>query len=220
VGRPSALQQDLARRVVGQVGAAHDVAHALRGVVHHHGQLVGPQPVGAAQHEVADFGLHVLPLRTEPAVLPFEPRCGAQPRCVQAPGPRRAGLAAVAAGAGVDRLLVPGPLQALGLQRRLDLLARRRSRRPGRRRAGAAGLAHRAHGAVIATPGAVGLQAAGGQLLDQQGVGAGRAARRIDVFDAQQPRPPWARASSQLASAATSEPACSGPVGEGAKRPT
>jgi hypothetical protein len=30
----------------------------------------------------------------------------------------------VAAGAGVDRLLVPGPLQALGLQRRLDLLAR------------------------------------------------------------------------------------------------
>jgi hypothetical protein len=32
-------------------------------------------------------------------------------------------------------------------------------------------------------------------------------------------RPPWARASSQLASAATSEPACSGPVGEGAKRP-
>ena len=33
-------------------------------------------------------------------------------------------------------------------------------------------------------------------------------------------RPPWARASSQLASAATSEPACSGPVGEGAKRPT
>src|SRR5512134_452597 len=31
--------------------------------------------------------------------------------------------------------------------------------------------------------------------------------------------PPWARASSQLASAATSDPACSGPVGEGAKRP-
>jgi hypothetical protein len=32
-------------------------------------------------------------------------------------------------------------------------------------------------------------------------------------------RPRCARASSQLASAATSEPACSGPVGEGAKRP-
>ncbi len=32
--------------------------------------------------------------------------------------------------------------------------------------------------------------------------------------------PAWARASSQLASAATSEPRCSGPVGEGAKRPT
>ena len=32
-------------------------------------------------------------------------------------------------------------------------------------------------------------------------------------------RPPAARASSQLASAATREPACSGPVGDGAKRP-
>jgi phosphoribosylformylglycinamidine synthase len=32
-------------------------------------------------------------------------------------------------------------------------------------------------------------------------------------------RPPWARASSQLASAATSEPACKRPVGEGANRP-
>src|SRR5262245_43309757 len=32
-------------------------------------------------------------------------------------------------------------------------------------------------------------------------------------------RPPAARASSQLASAATSEPKCSGPLGEGANRP-
>ena len=49
-----ALQQDLARRVVGQVLAAHDVGDALRGVVDHHRQLVGPQAVGAPQHEVAD----------------------------------------------------------------------------------------------------------------------------------------------------------------------
>ena len=33
-------------------------------------------------------------------------------------------------------------------------------------------------------------------------------------------RPALARASSQLANAATSEPACSGPLGLGAKRPT
>ena len=32
-------------------------------------------------------------------------------------------------------------------------------------------------------------------------------------------RPPCARASSQLASAATNDPACSGPVGDGANRP-
>ena len=49
-----ALQQDLARRGIEQVGAAHDVGDALRGIVDHHGQLVGPETVGAREHEIAD----------------------------------------------------------------------------------------------------------------------------------------------------------------------
>ena len=65
-----ALQQDLARRVVGQVFAAHHVRDALVCIVHHHGQLVGPQAIGAAQHKVAHLTGHVLVLRAPSPVLP------------------------------------------------------------------------------------------------------------------------------------------------------
>ena len=44
---------------------------------------------------------------------------------------------------------------------------------------------------------------------------AGLLARLVEVFDAHEPLPFARRASSQLASAATSEPKCSGPVGDG-----
>ena len=54
------LQQDLARRGIEQVGTTHDLGDALRGIVHDHRQLVGPQPVGAAQHEIANFGIDTL----------------------------------------------------------------------------------------------------------------------------------------------------------------
>ena len=70
--RQRALQQDLARRVVGQVLAAHHVGDALLGVVHHHGQLVGEQAVGALEHEVAHLLRHVLLLFAEPAVGPAD----------------------------------------------------------------------------------------------------------------------------------------------------
>jgi hypothetical protein len=69
------LQQDLARRVVGQVLAAHDVGDALRGVVHHHGQLVGPQGRRrACRTKSPTFGCHVLLLRAQAAVLPGDDR--------------------------------------------------------------------------------------------------------------------------------------------------
>ena len=32
----------------------------MRGIVHHHGQLVGPEAIGAQQDEVADLGIHAL----------------------------------------------------------------------------------------------------------------------------------------------------------------
>jgi len=41
----------------------------LRGVIDHHRQLVGPAAIGAAQHEVADFGVHVLLLRSTQAIV-------------------------------------------------------------------------------------------------------------------------------------------------------
>ena len=50
-----ALQQDLARRGIEQVGAADDIGDPLRGIIDHDRQLVGPVAVRAAQHEVADF---------------------------------------------------------------------------------------------------------------------------------------------------------------------
>ena len=61
-----ALQIDLARRRIEQVGAAHDVADPLLGIVHHHRQLVGEQAIGAAHDEIADLrcqGLADAPLQ-------------------------------------------------------------------------------------------------------------------------------------------------------------
>ena len=68
-------------------------------------------------------------------------------------------------------------------------------------------------------PGFVGDEAAARELAEDGLVGAGNAARRIDVPMRTSQVPLMGAASSQLASAATSEPACSGPVGDGAKRP-
>ena len=44
-------------------------------------------------------------------------------------------------------------------------------------------------------------------------------ARRVEVFDAREPRPPMRTRIDQFASAAASEPEYSGPIGDGAKRP-
>ena len=59
-----ALQQDLPWRGVEQVGTTDHVGDALVGIVHHDGELVGPQAIGATQHEVADFDID--PLRGMP----------------------------------------------------------------------------------------------------------------------------------------------------------
>ena len=67
----SELQQDLPRGVVAQICTAHHVGHALQCVVHHHGQLVSPQAIGAAQHKVAHLLGHVLPLWPQYFIPPF-----------------------------------------------------------------------------------------------------------------------------------------------------
>ena len=53
-----------------QVFAAHHVGDVLGCIVHHHGQLVGPQAVCAAQHKVAHRAGHMLRLGAEAAVCP------------------------------------------------------------------------------------------------------------------------------------------------------
>ena len=66
------LQVDLARGVVGEVFAAHHVRDALGRIVDDHRELVRPQAVRAAQHEVADRAAEVLPLRAESPVGPVD----------------------------------------------------------------------------------------------------------------------------------------------------
>ena len=78
-----ALQQDLARSGVEQVGAADDVGDALVGVIHHHRQLVGPVAVGATQDEVADLGGQVLLVAPLQAIVEADPEAVGYP---QAPG--------------------------------------------------------------------------------------------------------------------------------------
>ena len=66
------LQQNLPGGVVGQVFAPHHMRYALRGVVDHHGQLVGKQAIGPLEDKVAHFGLDVLLLVAQPAVKPVD----------------------------------------------------------------------------------------------------------------------------------------------------
>ena len=64
----AALQPDLARGGHEQILPAHDVGDALFGVVGHHGELVGPQAVGAQEDEIADVAGEVLYITADDAV--------------------------------------------------------------------------------------------------------------------------------------------------------
>ncbi|MNL04214.1 hypothetical protein D3C87_1247790 [compost metagenome] len=99
------LQVDLARRGVEQIGPAHDMGDALRGVIHHHGELIGPQAVRAAQDEVAEFRFQVLALAALPAVVEADRR-GRAVRHAHPPRARQLAVQAVAASAGVAERLV------------------------------------------------------------------------------------------------------------------
>ena len=48
------LKRDLARRGIEKIRAAHDLRHALRGVVDDDRELVRERPIGALHDEVAD----------------------------------------------------------------------------------------------------------------------------------------------------------------------
>lgn len=63
------------------------------------------------------------------------------------------------------------------------------------------------------------VQAEGMQRGQLRVDGAGHFARAVDILDPHDPLAAACRASGQLPNAAGSRPKCSGPVGEGAKRP-
>lgn len=64
------LQQYLARRIVGEIFAPNHMRDALGAVVHHHGQLVGPQAIGAAENEVTDAVHDILLLSAQATIMP------------------------------------------------------------------------------------------------------------------------------------------------------
>src|SRR5690606_22608019 len=63
-----ALQQDLPWRRVEQVGAAHDLADALRRIVDDDRELVRTRAVRAPDHEVADVAPEILLLSAQHAI--------------------------------------------------------------------------------------------------------------------------------------------------------
>jgi hypothetical protein len=167
------------RRVVGQVLAAHDVGDALLGVVDDDGELVGPQAVGALQHEVADVGFEILGLRAQAPVLPGHAAVDAK-----APGAHGPAMGAEAAGARVDEFAMPGPRPCGGSD-----LGARASAAIGV----AAGNQAVQRGLVeVATAGLpdgrlVRHEAQRRELAEDDLVHARRAARAVDVLDAHQP---------------------------------
>ncbi len=56
----SALQQDLSRGRLQEVGAAHDVGDRLLRIIDHDRELVTVKDIAALQHEVAHVARHVL----------------------------------------------------------------------------------------------------------------------------------------------------------------
>jgi len=93
------LQQDLARRGIEQIRAAHHVGDALIGIIDHHRKLVGVEAVGAEQDEIADFLIHGL------RDIPLEPvgECDGFTPCSQAHRTRSFSRGqALAAGARID----------------------------------------------------------------------------------------------------------------------
>src|SRR5258708_18665209 len=94
------LQINLPRRGSEQIGAAHHMRDALRVVVNRTSEVVGINPIGAKEHEVADLALEILAHASLQEIHEFDRRIvGAHAPCPRFASRRQA----VAAGAGIDR---------------------------------------------------------------------------------------------------------------------
>ncbi|MNT04313.1 hypothetical protein D3C72_1388880 [compost metagenome] len=166
------LQVQLAGRGVQQVGTPNDIGDALPGIVQDHGQLIGVEPVAAADHEIADFPAQVL------AVLALHPveEVVLQLRYAQADGGIIGAMAGIAAqprinpvirfqlfartGAGIGQAVIEQAIEHLGV--------------------GVVPLA-------LANQVAIPLEAIAFQCLENGRLGAGFLAGWIKVFHAHQP---------------------------------
>ena len=203
--RAAALQQDLARRRVEQVGAAHDVGDALRRIVDDDGELVGPPAVGAPQrrnrrHRARGPGDAALDRVVE--------RDDACRRARAAGSPDRARDRAPATQRAMHAVDAARSLR-LQWQAKASPLASRRS--SASRYCGSRVLC-RSTGASDTSP-----KRSSVRSCASAAPATSRGGSRSSIRTSHSP-PAW-RANSQLPNAATSEPKCSGPVGEGAKRP-
>ncbi len=172
---------NLARRVPQQVGPAHDVGDALKGIVHHHRQLIGKQPVGPLDDKIAHFARQILLQVAVNAVV----EVGAHIRHAHPPGPADLSCRqAIAAGAGVDDL-------AFIVARRLRELAagagtgKDRALRLQRIQRGGIGLVALRLNQHLAVP----MQAIRLQLAQDRVGRAGLATRAVEIFHPHQPLP-------------------------------
>ena len=215
-----ALEQDLARGRLGKIGAAHDLTDPLGGVVDDHCQLVGMDAVSTNDDEIIDNAA----LRARAA----GPRIDSSALGAQ---PQREALT------GLDARRTPA---AAG-----ELAAGARDRRPPAARRGApGGLADLRAGAEARVQDAQLVQLAQRVVVEREPLSTVapapdpnrsrvRAGRRVATARTQAasaagrgPRSaaesgrPGTRAINQATSAVRRLPRCSGPVGDGAKRPS
>ncbi|OGA16640.1 MAG: hypothetical protein A3I63_11475 [Betaproteobacteria bacterium RIFCSPLOWO2_02_FULL_66_14] len=93
------LQEDLPRGRVEQIRSAHDIRHALIGVVHHHRELVGEQAIGPTKNEITNLAGDRLRNLSLHAIGEYD-RFGFRPKAHRAR--RAARCETLAAGARVD----------------------------------------------------------------------------------------------------------------------
>jgi drug/metabolite transporter (DMT)-like permease len=206
-----ALQQDLPWGGGEEVGAAHHVGDTLLEVVHHHRKLVGEVAVRAPHHEIAHFPAQMLLYPSLEQVVEgdhgvLHPHAS----CPRIASPRDA----VSARARIDRLACDG-------ERRVeDLPARARAADTAPALPGARGAAPYAASRRLwrtTSPSHSNPYASRVRRIASAAPGVSRCRSRSSIRTSHWP--PRTRASRQLPTAATRDPKCSGPVGEGAKRP-
>jgi len=185
-----ALQQDLPGRRADEVGTAHDVGDSLRPVVDDDRQLISPQAIGAAQHEIAGRHAQVFMMDGAVAVDPVDDgRRLPGRRDPQSPGARDAPRRqAVAASARIHRLVMPLGRDAAREQRLADLLARARAGIDAA--VGPQAIERTSIGVVppaLPDDRPVGVQAMVRERGEDRRRGARHLAGRVEVFDPQQP---------------------------------